>query len=431
MKNGIEAKNYNFIDLFAGCGGLSLGALKVGFKGVIAIESQKNAFNTLKHNLVDSVTSSLRTKSNVEGFEWPDSIEKKNHDINSFLFENVDYLKSLKGKIDLVVGGPPCQGFSNAGKRKEDDPRNQLYKSYLSFVKYVEPKILLIENVAGIASKFSKTSLSYKDNIIENLKKDYYVDGQLLSSEIFGVPQKRKRYIIIGFKKTAFSEKIVIKDVFKKIEAEAEEFAKEYKIGDTLFDIRNTTVSMALADLDGKGRKSKAYTDENAKFKPFKTFEYKEPNSDYQRIMRFSLNGSKRADSHRIGEHTLETKFKYNALINITKRTKRDSFNFTNDEFEEAQWNSKKQIISVLKADKPSPTLTTCPFDYIHYNSPRILTVREYARIQSFPDWFEFKGIYATSGSMSYTTPRYTQIGNAVPPLMAEGILKTLKSYLK
>ena len=77
----------------------------------------------------------------------------------------------------------------------------------------------------------------------------------------------------------------------------------------------------------------------------------------------------------------------------------------------------------------PSPTITTCPYDYIHYSVPRILTVREYARIQSFPDWFEFKGIYATSGSFSFTTPRYTQIGNAVPPLMAESILKTLKSY--
>lgn len=431
MKKGIKTKNYNFIDLFAGCGGLSLGALKVGFKGVIAIESQKNAFDTFKHNLIDHQTSYLRSKSNVESFEWPNNIEKKNHDIKTFLLENSDYLKSLKGKIDLVIGGPPCQGFSNAGKRKEDDPRNQLYKSYLSFVKYVEPKILLIENVSGIASKFSKNSNSYKDNIINKLKADYYVDGQLLSSEIFGVPQKRKRYIIIGLKKTAFSEKIDIKDIFKKIEAQALKFTGEYKIGNDIFNIRNTTVSMALADLDGKGRKTIAFSDENAKFKAFKTFEYKEPNSDYQRIMRFSLNGSNRADSHRIGEHTPETHFKYNTLINITKRNMRESFNFTKDEFEEARWNSKKQIINVLKADKPSPTLTTCPFDYIHYNSPRILTVREYARIQSFPDWFEFKGIYATSGSMSYTTPRYTQIGNAVPPLMAEGILKTLKSYLK
>jgi DNA (cytosine-5)-methyltransferase 1 len=426
MKNKLT-----FIDLFAGCGGLSLGALKVGFKGVIAIESQKNAFDTLRHNLIDAETSFLRNKADIESFEWPNNIEKKNHDIKTFLLENFDYLNSLKGKIDLVVGGPPCQGFSNAGKRKEDDPRNQLYKSYLSFVKFVEPKILLIENVAGIASKFSETSISYKDNIINKLKADYHVDGQLLSSDIFGVPQKRKRYIIIGFKKTAFPEKIDIKEVFKNIEIQAGKFTEVYKIGNATFDIRNTTVGMALSDLDGKGRKAIAFTDENAKFKAFKTFQYKQPNSDYQRIMRFTLNGNKRADSHRIGEHTPETVYKYSTLINITKRNKRDSFNFTDEEFKEARWNSKKQIINVLKSDKPSPTLTTCPFDYIHFNSPRILTVREYARIQSFPDWFQFKGIYATSGSKSFTTPRYTQIGNAVPPLMAEGIINTLKSYLQ
>lgn len=423
-------KDYNFIDLFAGCGGLSLGALKAGFKGVIAIESQKNAFTTLKHNLVDINSASYRDKSKVASFDWPECIEQKNHDIKSFLSDNKEYLKSLKGKIDLVVGGPPCQGFSNAGKRKEDDPRNKLYKSYLSFVEYVEPKIILIENVAGIASKFSKNGNSYKDNIIEKLKKDYYVDGQLLSSEIFGVPQKRKRYIIIGFKKSFFIEKFDIKEVFRKIETNAELFTRKYEIGGETYDISNTNVIMAIGDLDGKGKKPIVFSDENAKSKIYKTFNYKKQNSSYQKIMRYALNENKRVDSHRIGEHKTETIFKYQTLIEITKNNKRESFNFTKEELEMARWNSKKQIINVLKHDKPSPTLTTCPFDYIHFNSPRILTVREYARIQSFPDWFEFKGIYATSGSLSFTTPRYSQIGNAVPPLMAEGIITTLKSYL-
>jgi DNA (cytosine-5)-methyltransferase 1 len=425
-----ENKKTTFIDLFAGCGGLSLGAMRCGFTGILAIESQKNAFNTLKHNLVSDNSQSYRQQSNLSSFEWPESIEQKNHDINDFLAENKEYLESIKGQIDLMVGGPPCQGFSNAGKRKEDDPRNQLYKSYLTFVKHVEPKILLIENVAGIALKFSNSGSSYKDNIIEKLKEDYYVDGQLLSSEIFGVPQKRKRYIIIGFKKSYFKSEIDIKEVFKKIEEYSELFTKNYQIGDNKFDISNTTAIMALSDLDGKGKESIGYIDENAKSKQFKTFAYKKPKSDFQRMMQLSLNNKKIADSHRIGEHKDDTIFKYKTLIDITNRNNRDSFNFTKEEFDEARWNSKKQIINVLKENKPSPTLTTCPFDYIHYNTPRILTVREYARIQSFPDWFEFKGIYATSGSMSFTTPRYTQIGNAVPPLMAEGIISTLKTYI-
>ena len=428
-----KEKAHNFIDLFAGCGGLSLGAQKAGFKGILAIESQKNAFDTLKHNLIDTSTAGIRNKLKIEGFEWPEKIEKKNHDIISFLKTNKDYLKSIKGTVDLIVGGPPCQGFSNAGKRKEDDPRNQLYKSYLDFVEAVNPKIILIENVAGIASKFNKTSKSYKDNIIDKLEKKYYVDGKLLSSEIFGVPQKRMRYIIIGFNKDFFHNKININEVFDRIEKESKKFTQNYKIGNETFNILNTTAGMALEDLDGKatGIKKQNFSDDNAKSKTFKTFPYKEPTNDYQRMMQFAIDKTKQVDSHRIGEHKAETVYKYKTLIKITKRSKRDSFNFTNEEFVEARWNSKKQIINVLKDNKPSPTLTTCPFDYIHYNSPRILTVREYARIQSFPDWFEFKGIYATSGSMSYTTPRYTQIGNAVPPLMAEGILVVLKSYLK
>ena len=197
-----------FIDLFAGCGGLSLGALRAGFTGEIAIEYQENAFNTLRHNLIHHDQEKVRAKSNISGFDWPLEIPQKHHDIKSFLTENKDYLKSTKGQVDLIVGGPPCQGFSNAGKRKEEDPRNQLYKSYLSFVNLVQPKIILIENVAGIASKFSQSSQSYKDNIISKLKKDYYVDRDLLTSNIFGVPQKRKRYIILGFKKTEFDKKI-------------------------------------------------------------------------------------------------------------------------------------------------------------------------------------------------------------------------------
>lgn len=422
-----------FIDLFSGCGGLSLGALKSGFKGILAIERQKNAFDTLKYNLVDDgKRSDLRGRLSIESFNWPVGIEQKNYDINEFLFNHKEYLISIKGKVDMVVGGPPCQGFSNAGKRKEEDPRNQLYKSYLTFVKYVEPKIILIENVAGIASKFSKDGKSYKDEIINKLQKEYYVGGQLISSEIFGVPQKRKRYIIIGFRKSAFNQKVNIQEVFQNIEQNAELFSQKYRIGNKVFDIRKTNVRLALSDLDGKGSGLQInYFDENAKSKAFKTNTYKNAESDYQKMMRFPVVNKKLVDSHRIGEHSAETTFKYKTLLEISSRKNRVSYKFTKEELEEAKWNSKKQMINVLKEDKPAPTLTTCPFDYIHYNTPRILTVREFARIQSFPDWFEFKGIYATSGSMSYTTPRYTQIGNAVPPLMAEGILVILKSYLK
>lgn len=420
-----------FVDLFAGCGGLSLGAMKAGFSGLFAIEYQKNAFDTLKFNLVKKTTDEF-SELGISGYNWPKELPLANLDIKELIKNQKEYLKSIEGKVDLVVGGPPCQGFSHAGKRKENDPRNQLYKSYISFINIVKPKILIIENVSGIASKFSKDGESYKDDILEKLKSKYYVDGRLISSEHFGVPQKRKRYIIIGFSKSYFkSQKISLNEIFERIMSDSIEFTRKYQYSDTYIDITNTTIGEALSDLDGENLNSITYTDENAISKNYKTFPYKSIKSNYQKLMRYGIDKNVQIDSHKIGDHNSSTIYKYRKLIEISKANpNRIGFKFTKEEFEMAKWNSKKLVINVLKADRPSPTITTCPFDYIHYSSPRILTVREFARIQSFPDWFQFKGIYATSGSMSYTTPRYSQIGNAVPPLMAESIIRTLKGYL-
>jgi DNA (cytosine-5)-methyltransferase 1 len=430
MKN--EEKKLTFIDLFAGCGGLSLGAIKAGFVGKFAIEYQKNAFETLKFNLIERKEDEL-IKYGIKRFEWPEDLPITNFDIKELLKNKKEFLKSLNGKIDLVVGGPPCQGFSNAGKRNENDPRNQLYKSYLSFINLVNPKILIIENVAGIASKFSQSSASYKDNIINKLKSKYYVDGQLISSEIFGVPQKRKRFIILGFSKSHFkNSNIDLKSIFEKIKLDSTEFSSKYESYGRQFNLSKTNVNQAIGDLDGGDMQPIIYCDENAKSKSYTSFEYKKSESDYQDLMRYGCENKTQIDSHRIGIHGSLTTAKYKKLIEISRDNNRNrvGFGFSKDELDLANWDSKKQIINVLKSENQSPTLTTCPFDYIHYRIPRILTVREFARIQSFPDWYEFKGIYATSGSLSYTTPRYSQIGNAVPPLMAESIIRTLKTYL-
>lgn len=420
-----------FVDLFAGCGGLSLGAMKAGFSGVFAIEYQKNAFETLKFNLIEKSSDEF-SKLGISGYKWPSELPLANHDIKDLIKNRKEFLKKIEGKIDLVIGGPPCQGFSHAGKRMENDPRNQLYKSYISFINIVKPKILIIENVSGIASKFSKDGESYKDEILDKLKSKYYVDGRLISSEHFGVPQKRKRYIIIGFLKRDFkSKKINLNEVFDRIILESKEFTTKYKFNEIEINIGNTTIAEAISDLNGEDLSPVTYQDENAFAKNYKTFPYLPISSNYQKIMRCGIKNNSQIDSHRIGEHNSTTVNKYSKLIEISNsRPDKVGFKFTKEELDIANWNSKKQVINVLKANKPSPTLTTCPFDYIHYSCPRILTVREFARIQSFPDWFEFKGIYATSGSMSFTTPRYSQIGNAVPPLMAESIIRSLKNYL-
>ncbi len=424
-------KEFTFIDLFAGCGGLSLGALRAGYSGILSIERQKNAFATFKHNLIDNEAIS---NYGLQKFNWPKFVEKKEYEINDFMDNNSLFFEKYINKIDLVVGGPPCQGFSSAGKRKQNDPRNHLYKSYIKFIRKINPKIILIENVSGIASKFSESGKSYKEKIVKELSKDFFIDGEILTSDLFGVPQKRKRYFIIGFNKSIKKfNKIEIDKVFDLIKKDASEFAKTVSNGKRHFDLSHVNVQDAIGDLSGNNGNDKdvLYTDEDSNYKDYKSYLYNKPLSDYQKFMRVGIKNFELVDSHRIGDIHPETQRIFKNLIRIVnKKTTNHKGKVTKEDMIASGWKSKKLIINVLKGDNLSPTLTTCPFDYVHYSCPRILTVREFARLQSFPDWFKFKGIYATSGSLSYTTPRYSQIGNAVPPLMSESILKTLKSFL-
>jgi len=137
-----------FIDVFAGAGGLSLGLTMAGWKGLFAVEKSPMAFQTLKHNLIDQ-----KDKYN---FEWPDWLPKEAIDIQTLLEKYEEQLKGLKG-VHLLAGGPPCQGFSSAGKRRYDDERNLLFEQYLELVKLVKPLMLLIENVQGFSKSFTKT----------------------------------------------------------------------------------------------------------------------------------------------------------------------------------------------------------------------------------------------------------------------------------
>ena len=133
----VSKRKYTVIDLFAGCGGLSLGLYQAGWSGIFAIEKNAFAFDTLKYNLID----------NHKHFTWPDWLPQTPHDINEVLEKYESQLKSLRGTVDLVAGGPPCQGFSMAGKRVKDDVRNNLVFSYIEFIKLVQPKLVLFENV--------------------------------------------------------------------------------------------------------------------------------------------------------------------------------------------------------------------------------------------------------------------------------------------
>jgi len=393
-----------YIDIFAGCGGISLGLHNSGWKGLFAIEKDEMAFETLKYNLID------RRKH----FDWPNWLPKKEYDILQFMKGYREELKKLQKKIDLVVGGPPCQGFSMAGRRKEEDKRNNLFEAYLEFIDLVKPKTLIFENVKGFTIGFkNKTGRgkAFSDIAKERLEKlGYDVEGEIVDFSNLSVPQRRKRFILVGFRKDLNKNP---KEFFRKIYENNVNFCKKKKIK------QKNTVGEAISDLLRKNGEAADSEDT----KNFKRGIYGKSKTKYQKLMR----GNRiHPDSHRFPKHNNTTINKFKYILDKCLR------NLSIDEKTKEKFNLKKRCVIPLCKNSNSPTLTTLPDDYIHYEEPRILTVREYARIQSFDDDFEIKGKYTTGGDRrTKEVPRYTQIGNAIPPLGGEQFGNVLKEMIK
>lgn len=396
-----EKKTY--IDLFAGCGGLSLGLYNSGlWEGHFAIEKSPDAFKTFNHNLIEKTNH----------FQWPNWLPKSHHDINEVIKNFPDELKSLRGKIDLVAGGPPCQGFSTAGRRVENDTRNKLIESYIKFIRLVQPKIIFFENVKGFTQKFDKNKVKgrvYSEYVTNALRRDtknldsigYRVYGKLIDFSKFGIPQKRTRFILVGIRKD-ISENVDPALFFDQIKANREQFLANKGIGLT------NTLQDAISDLL---RKEETISPDT---KSFNAGLYNMTESNYQKLLRGKVDNLI-PDSHRFAKHNPSTVQKFEYILANAEKNKTLSSEI------KAKYNLKKRTIIPLSGNTPTPTITTLPDDYIHYCEPRIFTVREYARIQSFDDWYEFKGKYTTGGDRrTQEVPRYSQIGNAIPPLFGE-----------
>ncbi|RYE59518.1 MAG: DNA cytosine methyltransferase, partial [Sphingobacteriales bacterium] len=325
-------------------------------------------------------------------------------------------LKSFKGqleklhkKVDLVAGGPPCQGFSTAGKRDEEDRRNKLINDYISFIDIIRPKVIFFENVRGFTLGFNKNKSKgkrYSLYVIERLRRlGYNVCGDMVDFSKFGVPQKRCRFILIGVRNDIVSKREVsAENFFERIESDKERFliSKELNI--------NTTLEDAISDLLRANGEI-----ESPDSRGFQAGVYRLPRSNFQKLMRVRVSPKKCPDSHRFVKHRNDIVDRFKMILNTCER------NRSINEAIRGGLGLKKHTIVPLAGGLPTPTLTTLPDDYIHYNEPRILTVREYARIQTFPDDFEFKGKYTTGSKLrKVEVPRYTQIGNAIPPLFGE-----------
>ncbi len=418
-----------FIDLFSGCGGLSLGLMKAGWKGLFAIEQNPEAFKTLRYNLIDENEHNTGRPK----FAWPEQLDIGPHEIAAFLSTHQEYLESIRGSVHLVAGGPPCQGFSFAGRRSGNDPRNELFKHHLEVVDILNPELVLMENVQGIDIAFGEeqkrkrnggggTRKSYAGRIFDLLERhEYHVQQHVIRAMDFGVPQFRPRYFTIGIRKDLLPAKTCF-DIKEELHRTRTDFLARKGLPAGAAG-EPVTVSEAISDLTTAGKRLVECTDEESP-PGFSEIVYEGPLTSYQRLMRDGMNGES-PNSLRLVNHRPETVTRFGTILDTCRKGVQLSA------CDKARLGLKKNATVPLAPDQPSHTLTTLPDDFLHYSEPRIHTVREHARLQSFPDWFAFKGKYTTGGARrTRECPRYSQVGNAVPPLLAEALGEVLMKIL-
>ncbi len=394
-----------FADAFAGCGGLSLGLMQAGLHGRFAIEHDKFAFETFNANFL--------AKNSKFKFTWPRWLPKGPISIGKLLKVYRNELEKLEGSIDLLVGGPPCQGFSSAGRRKHDDPRNQLFASYLQIVDILKPRAVLIENVRGFTMDFGVEASvkNYAQKLRKRLSEKYDVHEILLDLSQFGVPQMRTRYFILALERGLCTE-----NPFELLKRRLPSFLRSMGL--------KAPVSSwaAISDLEV----SRAGTRPSDETPGFEEIRYTRPLTRFQKLMDA---GTTTPTDLRLARHADEIKDRFQKIIELSHAEGRLNTSISNDI--RSRFGLRKKALRVLDPDRPSPTITSMPDDLLHYFEPRTLTVRENARLQSFPDWFSFKGKYTTGGHLRRReVPRFTQVANAVPPLVARAIGEMLKELL-
>lgn len=422
MKRSAQSRR-TFIDLFAGCGGFSLGLFEAGWQGLLAVERDQFAFRSLQANFL--------SKGCRYQYQWPAAIPQAPLDIMELLEERAVQIRELgREGIDLVCGGPPCQGFSFSGRRRRNDPRNRLIEAYAAFVRLVGPKYILVENVPGIlvphGTKARRAAdphgvgrppTSFAQRLHDLLGAEdgpgggYEFDKCLIDASDFGVPQRRRRYFGFGVRRDILGQQalngFVARDVLYSI--------REQHLNSVGLGGKRVSVREAIGDMLVKKHDRRPCEDPDSPRGRFDELAYTPPSTlnRYLRLMRHNMNG-KAPDSTRLARHTKEVEQRFEYILRTYRRGVR-----LNDAARGELCTNKLRIVP-LDGDQPSHTVTTLPDDILHYAEPRILTVRELARLQSFPDWFSFKGKFTTGGDRrTKECPRYTQVGNAVPPLLA------------
>ncbi|WP_396178445.1 DNA cytosine methyltransferase [Flavobacterium sp.] len=412
----MQSRTLRFIDLFAGAGGLSEGFIRAGFKPVAHVEMNKDACDTLKtrtafhylkeNNRIEEYYDYLKGEISREEF-WnkiPDNLIKSviNSEISAetlpSIFERID--KELgKKKVDLVIGGPPCQAYSVAGRARDpkgmtEDPRNYLYKYYVEFLKRYQPKMFVFENVPGI---LSANNGGYLELIFEAVKEaGYELDKRVLNAKHFGVLQDRKRVIIIGWKKS-------LKFKYPLFEENEPQFEILKDLFSDLPKIKNGQGAWGVVEY---AKETNTYLEKSGirNGVDFTSQHIARPNNQndleiYKIAVKKWVSENKRLNYAELPERLI----KHSNTKSFTNR-----FQVVNHA------GVSHTVVAHICADGHY---------YIHpdIKQNRSITVREAARIQSFPDDYFFEKSRTTA---------FKQIGNAVPVLMAEGIAKKIKEML-
>jgi len=391
-----ESNNPTLVDFFCGAGGLSLGFRQSGYNIVLANDIEDVCIATYKYNHPEVPTSRV-----LQG------------DIK-VLIDNID--QYVDGAIDIVVGGPPCQGFSSANKnhRVIDDPRNKLYKYFIGAVQRLAPKFVVMENVKGMLKVADQVVEDYNSiNVQVNGKRLRYAVGyRLLNSKNFSVAQSRERLIYIAIRSDVMSEHdITPETIFEAIEQQ-NSGKKVYTLADALSCIK---------PLEAPRVKNQNEIDSESCGKKVDTNQCRPGMNAYLDLINMGR------DLPLIFNH----KARYCSDVNYeiyrrlspgddaTSEKVRDIMPYAHRN------HCFKDKYYKLFADRPCRTITAhlrmdC-HSHIHPTQVRSLTPREAARVQSFPDDYLFMGAYLKT---------YMQVGNAVPPVMARGIAEQIKKYL-
>ncbi len=388
-----------------------MGLMQAGWTGVFAIEKSPDAFNTLEHNLC--------RKGAKYRFSWPRWLPCTAMTTRQLLNGYSKELAQIRGKIDIIAGGPPCQGFSFIGRRNVKDRRNSLTGEYIRIVDIVRPRFLILENVRGFQVAFKNKKKPYSHHVKRKLESlswgGYNVYSRLMEASESGVPQPRPRFLMLAVRHDLIS---LAKDPFDTLESLLPKFRRKRKL------YTSTTVVEAIGDLELDGKLLVDSKESNG----FKQLKYRQPSvlTPYQRLMRKHVSKSHIPNSLRLPNHRAETIKRFSKVLKICPKGR----SVSKDQRE--YFKMKKRCFTPLHPHMLATTVTTLPDDTLHYSEPRILTVRENARLQSFPDWFSFHGKYTTGSVLRKTDcPRYTQVGNAVPPLMAEAIGLAMLRFAK